>query len=225
MSRAALRWALLAVLAIALVLVQFALFEGRLLDATEAFLESGSGRAAVSLWIGSALALDVFLPVPSSLLATASGMLLGIVPGMLVTWTGMQAGAFVGYWFGRSAGAAAVRRFVGGSELARAERSHRQWGGFSLIAGRAVPVLAEASVVLAGAARMPVARFATLTAASNLAIAAVYGAVGAFALEARAFLLAFGASVALPGMAMLLHRRFMGGDQTRQAKSVSEVAG
>ncbi|MEZ5395647.1 MAG: hypothetical protein R2724_22920 [Bryobacterales bacterium] len=53
---------------------------------------------------------------------------------------------------------------------------------------------------------MPLGRFVLLTALSNLAIALVYAAVGAYALEANSFLLAFAGAIVLPGIAMLLFR-------------------
>lgn len=200
------RWIFLVLLVLALVLVPFALLEARILNVVLDFLNSSPGRMVAASAISLALASDVVLPVPSSLLATASGMLLGLSMGSIVTWTGMQAGALVGYYIGSSVGTRAVARFVGSDELKRAAESHRRWGGLSLIATRAVPVLAESSVVFAGALRMPMPRFLFLTGASNAAVASVYAFVGAYALEAQAFLVAFAASVIVPGGAMLLHR-------------------
>ena len=198
----ALRWCLLALAVLALIVVPFALYEERIVSVVEGMSRGGASRPLVALALFLLLASDVVAPVPSSLVATASGILIGWVPGVAVTWTGMQAGAMLGYGLGRTAGAHAAMRLVGDSELARASRSHQRWGGYSLIVSRAVPVLAESSVLLAGAVRMPLARFALLTAASNAAIALVYAGVGAYALETRAFLLAFAASVLVPAVLM-----------------------
>lgn len=209
MIGSATRWIFLVLLVLALVLVPFTLLESRILTVVLGFLNSSPGRVVAALAISLGLASDVVLPVPSSLLATASGMLLGLAVGAIVTWTGMQAGALVGYYIGSSIGTRAISRFVGADELERAAESHRRWGGLSLIATRAVPVLAESSVVFAGALRMPLPRFLSLTGASNAAVAAVYAFVGAHALETRAFLFAFAASVIVPGCAMILHRFLM----------------
>ena len=210
MTGSATRWISLVLLVLALVLVPFALLESRILSVASSFLHSSPGRVVAASAISLALASDVVLPIPSSLLGTASGMLLGLSMGAVVTWVGMQAGALLGYYIGSSVGTRAITRFVGFDELDRAAESHRRWGGLSLIATRAVPVLAESSVVFAGALRMPLPRFLALTGASNAAIAAVYAFVGAYALEARAFLLAFAASVIVPGCAMILHRFLLG---------------
>ncbi len=216
MRGAWIRWGVVALFALALVIVPFALFGDSILGTVEGFIGSGSSRLAIAATISVLLASDVFLPVPSSVLATVSGLSLGIGSGALVTWAGMQAGALVGYAVGRLAGTGAVRRIVGPVEFERAERSHRRWGWFSLIVSRAVPVLAESSVLLAGTVRMPIARFAWLTGVSNFAVAMVYAVVGSYALEARAFLLAFAASVLVPGAAMLVHRVCTGQGEGRR---------
>lgn len=208
MANAWIRWCLLALAVLALITLPFVLIDESLTKSVEEFTRSGPSRPLIATVLTLLLALDVFLPVPSSLIATASGVLLGFMQGSLVTWMGMQAGALIGYALGRSAGRGAARRFVGEGELRRAEHSHCRWGGFSLVVSRAVPVLAESSVLLAGLVRMPFARFVAWTGASNAAISMVYASVGAYALETRAFLMAFAASMLLPGALLGANRIF-----------------
>lgn len=208
MSSVAWRWGLLVAALLVLLLAPFALFENALLEASERLLRTGTARLVAISSVSLLLMADVVLPVPSSLVATASGLLLGLAEGAFVTWVGLQAGALLGYFLGRSAGFRATIWLVGRAELERASRLHRRWGAASLIASRAVPVLAESSVVLAGAARMPLGQFAWLTGVSNAAIALVYGFVGARSLETQAFLLALAASIVLPGTVMGVLRLF-----------------
>ncbi len=202
----AVRWCILAALLLAVTFVPFVVYEESITAAVESYVRSDQPLVAIAFGTAALLACDVLLPVPSSLVATASGLLMGWPLGTLVTWMGMNVGAFMGYWIGSTAGRRVVRRFVGDDALQRAGVSYEKWGDWSLIVSRAVPVLAEASVVFAGTARMPFGRFATWTGIANAAIALVYAAVGAFALETQTFLLAFGASIALPGIAMWLSR-------------------
>ncbi len=202
----AVRWCTLAVLLLAVILVPFVVYEESITAAVESYVRSDQPIVAIAFGIAALLASDVLLPVPSSLAATASGLLMGWPLGTLVTWMGMNVGASIGYWIGTTAGRRVVQRFVGDNALQRAGVSYEKWGDWSLIVSRAVPVIAEASVVFAGTARMPFERFATLTGIANAAIALVYAAVGAYALETQTFLLAFAASIALPGIAMWLSR-------------------
>ena len=201
------RWVLLGLLALALILIPFFVFEQAITDWVQSVVESGRSKSAIAFVIAALLASDVLLPVPSSLVATASGYLLGLAPGAAVTWTGMTAGSLAGYLLGREPARKLTRRFVGHAELVRASMAHQRWGDWAVIVCRSVPVLAEASVVFAGVAGMPLRRFLLLTGLSNLAIATVYAAVGALALETGSFLLAFAGAIALPGAAMLLFRK------------------
>ena len=204
---AVLRWTLLSLLALTLILVPFALYDEAITAWAQDFVASERPKTAVAAVIGLLLASDVLLPVPSSLVATASGYLLGLLPGAAVAWAGMSVGALVGYALGSKPARSLTRRFVGDAELVRASMAHERWGDWAVIVCRSVPVLAEASVVFAGVAGMPLRRFLLLTGLSNLAIALAYAAVGALALEANSFLLAFAGAIIAPGLAMLLFRR------------------
>lgn len=201
-----LRWSLFASVVLALILVPFMLFEERMVRFSEALLHDSAGGLSVAVAVVLLLAADLFVPVPSSFVATASGLLLGLVPGMAATWVGLQSGALAGYGVGRLARRRVAARIVGEAKLQHAARSYARWGGLFLIASRAVPVLAEGSVVIAGVARMPLLRFSWLVGMSNLAIAAIYAGVGAYVRDVNTFLLAFAASIAIPGSLMLLYR-------------------
>ena len=197
------RWALLWTALVALVLVPFFLFENEF-NALAGRIAGGEIPASLAaLAIGGLLALDVFLPVPSSIVSTAAGVLLGLWPGASVVWAGMTAGSLVGYFVGvRSAPLA--RRLVGPAGLARAGALADRYGPWAVVLCRPVPVLAEATVVLAGLVRAPLRRFLWLTAGSNLGIAVGYATIGAWSMRIESFLIAFIGAVAVPGMAMLI---------------------
>jgi len=199
------RWALLWTALIALVLVPFFLFEDEF-NALAGRIATGEVSSSVAaLAIGALLALDVFLPVPSSIVSTAAGVLLGLWPGASVVWVGMTAGSLVGYFVGvRSAPLA--QRLVGTAGLARAAALADRYGTWAVVLCRPVPVLAEATVVFAGLVRAPLRRFLWLTAGSNLGIAVGYAAIGAFSMRLDSFLIAFVGAVAVPGVALIAAR-------------------
>ncbi|MDE0102215.1 MAG: VTT domain-containing protein [Bryobacterales bacterium] len=206
LSGPVLRWGLATLLLAAAVLVPFWLLDEPLATATGELLMPGSSWAVTASLVVLLLAADVLLPVPSSLVLTASGLLLGMLPGLAAGWVGLQCGALVGYALGRFAGSRIAVRLVGADELDRASRAWRRWGDAALVAARAVPVLAESTVVLAGVAGMPPARFALLAGCSNAGIAAVYAGVGARARGLHGFLAAFAAALLVPGALMLAAR-------------------
>ncbi|MFP2910634.1 DedA family protein, partial [Pyxidicoccus sp. 3LFB2] len=63
--------------------------------------------------LGGLLAGDIFLPVPSSLVSTAAGGLLGFWGGLATNWVGMMGACAVGYALGARAGTSALRSHGG----------------------------------------------------------------------------------------------------------------
>ena len=201
------RWAALWALLAGFVLVPFFLFEPQINALAAQITAGGVPRSLAAAGIFALLALDIFLPVPSSVVATAAGVLLGFGEGAAVVWGGMMAGCAVGYAVGvRAAGAA--RWIVGPDSLARAEALVARYGDLAIVLCRPVPVLAEASVVFAGIVRQPAARVAWLTALSNLGIAAGYAAFGAYSMRLDSFVVAFVGALLVPGIGLALSKLF-----------------
>lgn len=209
------RWVILWILLIGMVLVPFFLFEQQFDAFAEYVTRSDTSRWLVASAVFSLLALDVFLPVPSSIVSTASGVLLGFTIGTAVVWGGMMAGSLLGYAVG-SRGSGAARRLVGVDGIERAAQLVKRYGDLTIVLCRPVPVLAEASVVFAGVVRANYSRFLRLTATSNLGIAAGYAAVGAYSrrLDSYSFLIAFLGALLLPGVFILVSRATFGRERS-----------
>lgn len=202
------RWSVLIGLMFAVIIIPFILFEKQF-EQLGAWLVEGhaSGWASAST-IAALLALDVFLPVPSSIVSTGAGVLLGFWRGAAVIWIGMVLGCAIGYAFGaRAAGAA--RKLVGADSLVKAATMMERHGTWALVICRPIPVLAESSIVFAGLVRTPLAPFIWLTTLSNLGIAIAYAAVGAFSMKTQSFLWTFLGAIAFPGIAMLFGKMFL----------------
>lgn len=202
------RWILLGIGLLLVILVPFFLAEEPIARWTGQIIRSGDSRGVIGASLAALLALDIVLPVPSTVVSTACGALLGLGPGALASWAGMTAGCLVGYALGSRAGRGAARRLVGAAELTRVSTASARWGDGMILLFRAVPVLAEASVIFAGMTGMPFRRFLLLTAASNGGISLVYAAVGALSAKAESFLLAFVGAILVPLIAMTAARRF-----------------
>ena len=202
------RWAILWILLIGVVLLPFLLFEAQFNTFAEYITRNDTSRWLVAGAIFGLLALDVFLPVPSSIVSTASGVLLGFGRGSAVVWSGMMVGCVLGYAVGVR-GSQVTRRFIGDDGIARASALMRRYGDLTLVLCRPVPVLAEATVVFAGLVRADYGRFVRLTALSNLGIATGYAGVGAFSrhLDSYSFLIAFLSAILLPGLFILMSRK------------------
>ena len=203
------RWALLWLILIGLVLLPFLLFEEQFNAFAEHVTRSESSQWLVAAAVFGLLALDVFLPVPSSIVSTAAGVFLGFLAGAAVVWAGMMAGCALGYVVG-SRGSGAARRLVGSDGIERASALVRRYGELTIVLCRPVPGLAEASGVFAGLVHAPFGRFLRLTAVSNLGIALGYSAFGAYSLRVDSFLAAFIGALLLPGVFLLISRYTFG---------------
>jgi uncharacterized membrane protein YdjX (TVP38/TMEM64 family) len=201
-------WTALIVLLLALILLPF-IAVGEPMEAwMEAMMQRLQDRPGLAfLMVAGSLASDVLLPVPSSIVSTLGGAALGAVGGTFASWLGMMISCLIGYWLGRS-GRPLGRRLVGTSEMKRLENLEARIGDWAIVAVRAVPVLAEASTILAGMGRMRPARFVWLSVLSNLGVSAVYATIGSLSGRADAFLPAFGVSLLLAGLAILVGKRF-----------------
>ena len=209
-TSASFRWTFLLGILLVLIIGPFLIFESAISSQASQLLESEFAPALTSVLIAISLALDVLLPIPSSLVSTASGALLGFVGGTLVCWVGMSLGCLLGYWIGATGGTTVIQRLLGERELEKAADLAQRIGLSALVMARAVPVLAEASTIAAGAARIPWREFVLVTSLANLGIAAVYAAIGAYALDINSFLLAFAGAIAIPALGIAMARLLPG---------------
>ena len=153
------------------------------------------------------LALDVLLPVPSSVVAVAAGYELGVVVGFLANLTGLQLACALGWFVGQRAGRRPVEAAIGRSSRVTASHALDSLRGQLLFAiGRAVPVVAEGTVLLAGAAEVPPRRLMYAATVANLGVASVYAAAGSWSAVTGSALPATLGAIGVPALAVLLAR-------------------
>src|SRR5262245_52721158 len=126
------RWLLLLVLTLSAILIPFFLFGERIEGFTAELLASKAGWWTMASALAGLLALDIVLPVPSSVVSTAAGALLGFWGGVAASWIGMSAGCAVGYWLGT--------RVPMSKDMERVKRARERFGDAALVLFRAVPV-------------------------------------------------------------------------------------
>jgi membrane protein DedA with SNARE-associated domain len=209
-----LRWWALGALVLALILVPFAIWEEPLAMFAQELLTPAAGRAALAAIVVLLLSGDVLLPVPSSFVAAGAVALLGGWQGALSIALGMTIAAWLGYALGSWGGEPLARRMVGAAELERARNLMQRYGAAVLLVCRGVPVLAEASTLLAGATRLSAARFAVVTGLGNLGLSAAHALIGTLELTgASAWLMPFAFGIAVPALALLGLRLLSGGSR------------
>ena len=136
---------------------------------------AGAGAASVAL-----LTADVVLPVPSSAVMIANGVLFGWLAGAALSLTGSVAAALLGGAIGRRGGPL-LERLVAPQSRARMARRIEQHGALVIVVTRPVPIVAETAAILAGAAGMALGRLAGAAAIGALPPALAYGLAGSVA--------------------------------------------
>ena len=186
-----------ALVAVAVPLVPFLAFGTRLDHAVARWLDPLPTPPVLAAIEVGVLAADLLLPVPSSMVATLGGAHLGVVIGTACAWLGMTAGAMLGWWLGRTAGAASLSRLTT-DEQEQLAHQQRRFGPLAVVVTRPLPLVAEAAALMAGAAGMGWRPFLLAAGVGNLAIALVWSLAGALGQRADSLQWAVVASLALP---------------------------
>ena len=201
------RFLLLIVLVLLVPIVPFVFFGDRLESWFVAWTRDDLPASTAGWFVFLSLASDILLPVPSSVVCTFAGDRLGVSIGTLVSWSGMTAGAIGGYLLAYLGGDSIARRFADEATLGRMHRLSQRWGPLLIVLTRAVPVLAEATVLWLGLQRTSVRRLWLPLVLSNLGIALAYAVFGRWAGEQGWLVFAMVASATFPLVLWLIVRR------------------
>lgn len=138
-------------------------------------MEAG-GWAAAAIGI-ALLAGDALLPVPSSIVMVLHGALYGAVVGGAVSFAGRLGAAAFGFAIGRRGGPM-LERLTGREEAERADCLLQRWGALGIVLSRPVPLVAETTMVLAGASSLSWPLALGAAAAGSLPEVVVYALAG-----------------------------------------------
>jgi uncharacterized membrane protein YdjX (TVP38/TMEM64 family) len=139
----------------------------------------GAPLAAAAVGVGL-LVLDVVLPVPSSLVMIAHGAAFGPLLGASLSLVGSLGAALLGFAVGRRGGPL-LQRVVPAGERRRADALLARWGMLAIVVTRPVPLLAETTVILAGASPLSWRRTALAALVGSVPAAVLYALAGSAA--------------------------------------------
>lgn len=197
MRRATRLLLLLALAALLVPLVPFLLFGTRLDRIVAGWLDPPPSPPLLALMETGILAVDLLLPVPSSVVATLGGATLGVPLGSACAFTGMTIGAVVGWWLGRRAGGRALDS-LDADDRGAILRGSSRLGPVLVVLTRPLPLLAEAAALAAGGAGMSFRTFFTAAAAGNAVIAIAWSALGAAGRDGDALSVAMLVALVVP---------------------------
>jgi uncharacterized membrane protein YdjX (TVP38/TMEM64 family) len=191
----------------ALMLALFAL--AQLLDVpllSEGSPDLGGSSAGAAVASFALLATDVVLPVPSSGVMIANGVLFGWAAASALSLAGCVASALLGGAIGRRGGPL-LHRLVEPERQPRGADAIDRRGMFMIIVTRPVPIVAETTAILAGAAGMSYGRLAAAAAIGSLPPAVLYSLAGAVADSFGKAAVVFAGVLALSALVWLVDRR------------------
>ncbi len=175
----------------------------------------GFGAWAWLVGIGL-LVSDLLLPIPSTLVMSAMGIVYGPIVGGLVAALGSFAAGSTAYLLTRALGHRAALVLVGARDLHRAEVFFQRGGGWAVALSRPLPLLPEIICCLAGLAGMSPLRFFVALSCGSLPMGYVFAALGDQAHQRPS--LALGLSIVLPLLLwFVVHNLLRNGQRTATA--------
>jgi uncharacterized membrane protein YdjX (TVP38/TMEM64 family) len=202
------KWIILIVTVLLLIIVPFCIWGEQIDKFVVVLIEKGQEYPVkVGILLAALLAGDIVLPTPSSIISTGSGAVLGFFWGTLVSFIGMTVSCVLGYFIGRYASEHFVKRLMGNT-MKSLEMFGNRYGRWCLLVTRAVPILAEASVLFAGLGKQKFSKFFVITTMANFVISLLYAYIGSNAVSKNAFLLVFAGGILIPGIFMLMSKLF-----------------
>ena len=140
---------------------------------------SGAGLPAAAVVVGL-LAVDIFIPVPSSIVMVLSGAAFGVFWGALLAFVGSIAGEWLGFELARKYGTAMSARFIGDeAEQRRLNAILVTHGAAAIAVTRALPVVMETMSIVAGLSTMRRSTFLIASAIGTAPIVVIYAYAGA----------------------------------------------
>lgn len=170
-------------------------------------LQAGRGGVwMVGAGIAALLAVDLFLPIPSSILMILSGAVLGTHLGWLFSVVGAMGSALIGFGCCRYWGKPAFDRVAGPVDAARITRFFEQHGVWAILLSRSVPMLTEVVSCLAGLSAMRFRLFAAVSFAGTWPLCVVYAWAGERALDESAIGSAVFLAFVFPALGLLIYK-------------------
>jgi uncharacterized membrane protein YdjX (TVP38/TMEM64 family) len=152
------------------------------------------------------LAIDLFLPVPSSIVMVLSGVAFGVLWGSVLSLVGSVAGSWIGFELVRRYGRRMSRRLVDDDGLRRLESTFQRYGPAAVIVSRPLPIVMETISVVAGLSTMRRATFLLASFGGTLPVAIVYAYAGSVSRQTGSVLPAIAMLTAVTGGALLWYR-------------------
>ncbi|WP_298773257.1 VTT domain-containing protein [uncultured Shewanella sp.] len=144
------------------------------------------------------LSINVILPVPDNLASVFATSHFNHFLAPMIICIGLTISSMVGYWLGSTLHKITSQHKSNYPMTDKTKKSAHSASIIMLILFRAIPVLAEISVITAGIIRLPFKQFIWLIILSNIGLAFAYNQLGVLASSSHSILFLIIASTLLP---------------------------
>ena len=182
------KWVSRAVIIASFIILSFVFMNTFVETEITSVLSEKTGKGIVGLIIVLALSADIFIPVPSTFIAAVSGAKFGLFWGSFFCWLGLTIGSLIVYFTGKFW---SVKTDKYNLQLDVFSKRKIGMGLLVLAVCRAIPVLAETSVITAGTIGYPLKRFVPIMVVSNIGVSIAYCYIGIIATKHSPVFFAF----------------------------------
>jgi uncharacterized membrane protein YdjX (TVP38/TMEM64 family) len=179
--------------------------------------DAGTGSALTVVLL---LAIDLFLPVPSSLVMVLSGAAFGVAWGSALSLVGSLGGEWLGFELARRYGRRASRWVVDQEEILELEQQFARHGAAAVAITRALPIVMETMSIVAGLSQMRRSTFLLSSLVGTLPVVVIYAYAGAVSRQVGSIVPAVVILMAVAGLGWIWHRA-----RQERATAVSRTGG
>lgn len=167
---------------------------------------AGVGSAAT---VVALLAVDLFLPVPSSVVMVLSGAAFGVLWGTVLSLVGSIGGEWLGFELARRYGRRASTNLVGDEEVERLGHLFVRHGAVAVAVTRGLPIVMETLSVAAGLSLMTRGTFLFMSLLGTAPIAWMYAYAGAVSRQVGSLVPGIAMIVAVAALGWVVYRARM----------------
>lgn len=186
-------------------------------DYMQAKLEDFSGtQDNLYLFAGliiTLLAIDLFLPIPSSIIMVLSGVVLGTFWGAIASFIGAILSAIIGFGLCRRLGQKAFDRFIGTEDTENIKKWFNDYGLLAIIISRPVPMLTEILSCLAGLSHIKFLPFIIASTLGTLPICFIYSYAGSSGKDATTFAVLI--ALVIPALGWIITKKIKGSSENQ----------
>ncbi len=128
--------------------------------------------------IVGALGIDIIFPIPSTIIYTIAGNLLGLWTGFLAIFSGMSVCSIAGYLLGRFSGKAFSKKILSIQERGRMEKWGTAGSRWLIMVSKGLPLMNETVCITCGFAKMGFVKYLAYSFAGTVPVAFVYAYLG-----------------------------------------------